>query len=70
MSDNAQLAKTGTAGALVIGGVAVTGFWLLALALAIVLVGAALIRVAFRPGLAASDSSSAATDNTSGAVDQ
>lgn len=50
MSDNAQLARTGTAGALVIGGVAVTGWYLLAAALAIVLVGALVIRVGFRSG--------------------
>ncbi|SMF85947.1 hypothetical protein [Streptomyces sp. Amel2xC10] len=50
MSDNAQLARTGTAGALVIGGVAVTGWYLLAAALAIVAVGAVCIRLGFRSG--------------------
>ncbi|MCM1977165.1 hypothetical protein [Streptomyces sp. G1] len=48
MSD--QLARTGTAGTLVIGGVAVTGYYLLALALAVVLAGAVCIRVGFRSG--------------------
>ncbi|MFD4343447.1 hypothetical protein ACFWQ6_00955 [Streptomyces coelicoflavus] len=46
MSD--QLARTGTAGTLVIGGVAVTGYYLLAIALAVVLAGALCIRLAFR----------------------
>ncbi|WP_435244918.1 hypothetical protein [Streptomyces tendae] len=46
MSD--QLARTGTAGTLVIGGVAVTGYYLLAIALAVVLTGALCIRLAFR----------------------
>lgn len=58
MSDNAQLARTGTAaGAIVVGGVAFTGWYLLAIALAIVIVGAVLVRVAFRPGLTASQAS-------------
>lgn len=49
MSDKAQLAQTGTAaGALVIGGTVVTGWWLLAIALAIVAVGAVAIRLGFR----------------------
>ncbi|MGW6292444.1 hypothetical protein [Streptomyces sp. NPDC055058] len=54
MSD--QLARTGTAGTLVIGGVAVTGYYLLAIALAIVLAGAVAIRVGFRARLDASQS--------------
>ncbi|WAZ20220.1 hypothetical protein STRCI_001321 [Streptomyces cinnabarinus] len=48
MSD--QLARTGTAGSLVIGGVALTGYYLVALAAAIVLVGALAVRVGFRSG--------------------
>ncbi|MEU7403835.1 hypothetical protein [Streptomyces sp. NPDC044948] len=48
-----QLARTGTAGTLVIGGVAVTGYYLLALAFAVVLVGALCIRLAFRHRLPA-----------------
>lgn len=52
MSD--QLARTGTAGTLVIGGVAFTGYYLLAIALAVVLVGALAIRFAFRARLDAS----------------
>jgi hypothetical protein len=48
MSD--QLARTGTAGVLVIGGTAITGWYLLAAALAVVAVGALAIRVAFRHG--------------------
>ncbi|MFF0597856.1 hypothetical protein [Streptomyces antibioticus] len=53
MSD--QLARTGTAGALVIGGVAVTGWYLLAAALAVVTVGALCIRAGFRRGRKAGD---------------
>ncbi|MBU5946781.1 hypothetical protein [Streptomyces sp. PAM3C] len=53
MSDNAALARTGTAGAIAIGGAVITGWWILAVALAVVLVGAVLIRFAFRPGLTA-----------------
>ncbi|MFJ6730046.1 hypothetical protein ACIQPQ_34620 [Streptomyces sp. NPDC091281] len=48
MSDTAQLARTGTAGTLVIGTTVVTGWWLLAAALGIVAVGAICIRLAFR----------------------
>ncbi|MFF8406957.1 hypothetical protein ACF06P_35690 [Streptomyces sp. NPDC015684] len=48
MSDNAQLARTGTAGVIVVAGVAVTGWWLLAAALAVIAVGAICIRVGFR----------------------
>lgn len=51
MSDNAQLARTGTGlGAVVIGGTVVTGWWLLGAAVAVIAVGAILIRVGFRPG--------------------
>ncbi|MFI8535378.1 hypothetical protein ACIGMX_34675 [Streptomyces aquilus] len=58
MSQSNQLARTGTAaGAIVVGGVAFTGWYLLALALAVVILGAVLVRVAFRPGLAASEAS-------------
>jgi hypothetical protein len=55
VSDNAQLARTGTAGVLIIGGVAVTGWWLLAAALAVVAVGAVCIRAGFRPGRGAGE---------------
>jgi hypothetical protein len=57
MSD--QLARTGTAGSLVIGGVAFTGYYLLAIALAIVLLGALIIRLAFRPRVNASQAAPA-----------
>ena len=50
MSDNAQLARTGTAGALVIGTTVITGWWLLGAALGIVAVGAICIRLGFRRG--------------------
>lgn len=51
MSDNAQLAKTGTAaGAIVIGGAVITGWYLLAIAAGIVLVGALAVRFGFRRG--------------------
>lgn len=50
MSDHAQLARTGTAGALVIGGTVITGWWLLGAALALVAVGAIAIRFGFRRG--------------------
>lgn len=56
MSDNAQLARTGTAaGALVIGTTVITGWWLLAIAVGIVAIGAIAIRVSFRPGRDAGD---------------
>ncbi|CBG73089.1 putative phage-encoded membrane protein [Streptomyces scabiei 87.22] len=49
MSD--QLARTGTAaGAIVIAGTAITGWWLLTAALTLVAVGALSIRVGFRRG--------------------
>lgn len=47
MSDNGHLAATG-AGSIVIGSTIVTGWYLLAFALTIVLVGAIAIRVGFR----------------------
>lgn len=50
VSDNAQLARTGTAGALVIGTTVVTGWWLLAGAAAVVVVGALVLRFGFRRG--------------------
>ncbi|MFH9011206.1 hypothetical protein ACH4C6_07500 [Streptomyces sp. NPDC017943] len=53
MSDNAQLARTGTAGALVIGTTVVTGYWLLAVAAGLVVVGAIVLRVGFRRGKSA-----------------
>jgi hypothetical protein len=45
-----QLARTGTAGALVIGTTVITGWWLLGIAAGIVLIGALAIRFGFRPG--------------------
>jgi hypothetical protein len=53
MSDHAQLASTGTAGALVIGGVTLAGYWLLAIPLTIVILGALAIRFTFRRNLTA-----------------
>jgi len=50
VSDNAQLARTGTLGAAVIGGAVVTGWWLLAIPAAVVIAGALVIRLGFRPG--------------------
>lgn len=51
MSDNTQLARTGTAaGALVIGTTVITGWWLLAAAAGVVAVGALCIRFGFRQG--------------------
>jgi hypothetical protein len=56
MSDNAQLARTGTAaGAIVIGSTVVTGYWLIAAAGGIVLLGALLVRLSFRRGQSAGD---------------
>jgi hypothetical protein len=56
VSDNAQLARTGTAaGAIVIGTTVITGWWLLAGAVAIVGVGAICIRLSFRRGRTAGD---------------
>ncbi|MFJ4551045.1 hypothetical protein ACIP4X_17765 [Streptomyces sp. NPDC088817] len=56
MSDHAQLARTGTAaGALVIGTTVITGWWLLAAALAVVAVGAICIRLGFRHGRGAGE---------------
>ncbi len=54
MSDNAQLAKTGTAaGAIVIGGAVITGWYLLAIAVTVVGIGALCIRFGFRRGKSA-----------------
>jgi hypothetical protein len=51
VSDNAQLAKTGTAaGTIVIGGAIITGWYLLAIAAGIVLIGALVVRFGFRRG--------------------
>lgn len=51
MSDNAQLARTGSAaGAIVIGTTVVTGWWLLAIAAGIITLGALAIRFGFRAG--------------------
>lgn len=55
MSDNAQLARTGTAGALVIGTTVITGWWLLAIAAAVITVGAVCIRLGFRRGRGAGE---------------
>ena len=64
MSDTAQLARTGTAGALVIGGTLYTGWYLLAIATAIVVTGALIIRLSFRPRLAAGQSTRTARTAT------
>lgn len=48
MSGKAQLAQTGVGGAVVIGGVAYTGYWLLAIALGLVAVGTLTVRFGFR----------------------
>lgn len=48
MSDNAQLARTGVGGAIVIGGTVYTGYWLIGLAVAVVTAGALLVRFGFR----------------------
>lgn len=48
MSGKAQLAQTGMGGAVIIGGVAYTGYWLLAVAASLVLVGAVTVRFGFR----------------------
>jgi acyl dehydratase len=51
MSDNAQLARTGSAaGAIVIGTTVITGWWLLAIALGLITAGALTIRFGFRRG--------------------
>lgn len=51
MSDHAQLARTGTAGGVVvIGGTALAGWELLLFALAIVALGVVAVRVGFRHG--------------------
>lgn len=57
MSDNAQLAKTGSAaGAIVIGSTIITGWWLLGIAAGIVLIGALAVRFGFRRGKGAGQS--------------
>jgi hypothetical protein len=57
VSDNAQLAKTGSAaGAIVIGTTVITGWWLLGIAITVVLIGAVCIRFGFRPGRSAGQS--------------
>lgn len=57
MSDNAQLAKTGSAaGAIVVGGAVITGWYLLAIAVGIVAVGALAVRFGFRRGKGAGQS--------------
>jgi hypothetical protein len=48
MSGKAQLAQTGVGGAVVIGGVAYTGYWLVAIALGMVVIGALTVRLGFR----------------------
>ncbi|GAA2108371.1 hypothetical protein [Streptomyces synnematoformans] len=56
MSDNAQLARTGGALAVTIGGVGtVTGWWLLLVPAAVVAAGALLIRARFRRGRTAGE---------------
>lgn len=57
MSDNAQLARTGTAaGAIVVGGAVITGWWLLAIAVGVVAIGALCVRFGFRRGKGAGQS--------------
>jgi hypothetical protein len=55
MSGKAQLAQTGLGGAIVIGGVAYTGYWLLAIAVGLVAVGALAVRLGFRRKRAVSE---------------
>lgn len=56
MSDNAQLARTGTtAGVLVIGSTVITGWWILAAAAAVIVAGAVCIRLGFRRGRGAGE---------------
>ena len=53
MSD--QLARTGAAGgALVIGATVITGWWVLSIAVGVILMGAFCVRVGFRRGRTAS----------------
>lgn len=57
MSENSQLARTGSAaGAIVVGGTIITGWWLLGIAASIVCLGAVLVRVGFRPHRSAGQS--------------
>ncbi|MEU3464442.1 hypothetical protein ABZ721_31370 [Streptomyces sp. NPDC006733] len=56
MSDHAQLAKTGTAaGVIVVGTTVITGWWLLAAAIALIAIGALGIRFGFRRGRTVGD---------------
>ncbi|MFF0445422.1 hypothetical protein ACFYT4_03195 [Streptomyces sp. NPDC004609] len=49
MSENGQLARTGSAaGAIIVGGTVITGWWLLGIAALVVCAGAVLIRFSFR----------------------
>ncbi|MEU0989104.1 MULTISPECIES: hypothetical protein [unclassified Streptomyces] len=49
MSENSQLARTGSAaGAIIVGGTVVTGWWLLGIAALVVCAGAVMIRLGFR----------------------
>ncbi|MEE4598696.1 hypothetical protein V2J94_43900 [Streptomyces sp. DSM 41524] len=51
MSDNAQLARTGSAaGAIVVGTTVITGWWLLSVAAGLIAAGALTIRFGFRRG--------------------
>jgi NADH:ubiquinone oxidoreductase subunit 6 (subunit J) len=50
MSGKSQLAQTGVGGAIVIGGTVYTGYWLLFIALGLVLLGGAAVRFGFRKG--------------------
>jgi hypothetical protein len=57
VSDNAQLARTGSAaGAIVIGTTVITGWWLLGIAAGLVTVGALAVRFGFRRGKSAGQS--------------
>lgn len=56
MSDKPQLAHTGTAaGAIVVGGAVITGWWLLAIAVGLVVAGALAVRFGFRRGKTAAE---------------
>lgn len=55
MSEN-TLARTGSAlGAVVIGGTVITGWWIVGLALLLVVLGAVFVRFGFRPGRSAGE---------------
>jgi site-specific recombinase len=47
---HAQLARTGLGGAIIIGGTVVTGWWILGIAVVLVVIGAAGVRFGFRRG--------------------